>query len=397
MQGAIIHSFIFDSEYMKDLTLIVVFLTLLIIPGSIGLIGNEDIDSVSENRSLKQRPVLSIGNCSADQGIVFRVKESWGAVMNYKDEYDNYYSDNFYLKSILFKAYYFIKTDVFGVDAIPEKVVRGKNGWLFLGESHSQIISKSKGFSNFPAHTLEVLHNNLESEDEWLNRNNIEYYIAVAPNKLSIYSNQLPIVSTSNQQTFQQFKSICEKLRISCIDMSAGMDTNSNRLFHKTNTHWNELGAFIGYKNLIKEIRLAHPDVPLLEEKDFILSNEVSYEEDLSKMLDTKIEEVRLLMRLKNKTASMVKSRLLVPQNFTRIPSDYEMRYQSSANSLKVLVFRDSFCTTLKDKIAESFGETVLIWSHKFDKQLILDEQPDIVIREIVERSLNVLTEEQVN
>jgi hypothetical protein len=82
---------------------------------------------------------------------------------------------------------------------------------------------------------------------------------------------------------------------------------------------------------------------------------------------------------------------LPVPKNYERVPEDYEKRYKSNVNDLKVLVFHDSFTTALVPFIKESFGETVFIWKPNFNKTLIEKEKPDIVLQIVVERNLELL------
>ena len=94
------------------------------------------------------------------------------------------------------------------------------------------------------------------------------------------------------------------------------------------------------------------------------------------------------MKKTNGESAKLDSSILMVPGNYTRKPTDYEQRYTSEANDLKILMFGDSFSTSLIKFLKESFGESVFIWHYRFNKQLIIDEKPDIVINEIVERNL---------
>jgi hypothetical protein len=55
----------------------------------------------------------------------------------------------------------------------------------------------------------------------------------------------------------------------------------------------------------------------------------------------------------------------------------------------KVIVFRDSFFTALEPFTSSIFGETEYNWRwfNPTDKEYILENKPDIIIWEIVERS----------
>ena len=69
--------------------------------------------------------------------------------------------------------------------------------------------------------------------------------------------------------------------------------------------------------------------------------------------------------------------------------------YENQAvNNLKILIIRESFATYQKDFYKESFGKTVLIfdsWRHGLNKNIIMNEKPDIVVIQILESMLENL------
>jgi len=82
---------------------------------------------------------------------------------------------------------------------------------------------------------------------------------------------------------------------------------------------------------------------------------------------------------------------LPVPDQYFFASKQYEERYASENNKLKILVFRDSFFGAYSKFIADSFGESVFIWRHNFNKNLIEKEKPNIVFYEIIERNIDIL------
>jgi hypothetical protein len=65
----------------------------------------------------------------------------------------------------------------------------------------------------------------------------------------------------------------------------------------------------------------------------------------------------------------------------------------------KTLVFRDSFFSALVPFVSQSLGDTEYIWSYDFSKNLkkIIDDKPQIVIIEMVERSIPVLLTQTIS
>ena len=83
-----------------------------------------------------------------------------------------------------------------------------------------------------------------------------------------------------------------------------------------------------------------------------------------------------------------------IPKEYTFNPLMYESRYIKSSQPLKIIMFGDSFSPFLTKFLKEHFREIVVIWGYKFDEKIIIDEKPDIVILEIVERNIDLLIED---
>jgi hypothetical protein len=367
--------------------MILMFALMISMPLVLQLLGINLSASSTENRKLKKRPELSFAQTKAGQGAPRKVLGAYRDVIAFKDAYDTYYKDNFVLKSWLFKSYYFIQNDFFGVDPIPQKVVKGTNGWLFLGDSYSNVLKESKAIIAFEEEELNKIKTILLKKKAWLAQQNIDFYLAVAPNKHSIYGEELPIKKGTKPTKREQLKKLFEAEDFNFIDLSdAFPEKRERRLYHKTNTHWNDYGAFWGYKALLLKIKEKYPslEMPTLERFDIV--TEISQQEDLTGMLGVNIEEERIIFNNPNEIAQKMTSTLPVPPNV----KNYVFQYRSTINEIKILAFRDSFFTNLMKFVKESFGESVYI-SSWFNEEIVEIEKPNIVVWEIVERDLDIL------
>jgi len=98
------------------------------------------------------------------------------------------------------------------------------------------------------------------------------------------------------------------------------------------------------------------------------------------------------------RNATLVKDKLKVPDGYPNDPEAYELRFHSKDNDkkkLKILVLCDSFGGYFSKFLKEHFNETVFIWDTKFDKKLILQEKPDIIIQEFVSRNSDFLLKKE--
>ena len=150
-----------------------------------------------------------------------------------------------------------------------------------------------------------------------------------------------------------------------------------NQLYYKTDTHWNHLGAYYGYNEIINTINKDfNNNLPKAE------INSVSYKEfsgDLNKMLPKYLQaqkEFEPITNIRNINHICKKTKTVKDiQYCTNINNQYNL-----------IMYRDSFTVNLIPYLSESFKNSKYIWKYDVDKDEISDK--DIVIIETVERYL---------
>lgn len=376
---------------MRKEVFILIVAMALFIPGALMLLGYSI--ETGENRKLAVKPFFSLKRINEAPN---KTQAFYYEIIDYKNGYDQYYTDNFIFKQQLFRPYRFIQQEIFQCNPVPHKVVLGKDGWMFLGNSFSNVILESRGLDKFKQSEILQITDKVDNVSKTLENLGCTYYLAIAPNKHNIYGNQLFSSNYTGKTKMSQLDSALSKNNIHLIDLGKGFDTINEQLFFKTNTHWNDLGAFYGYTNLVSDIKNIYSETRTITLDRTQIIDSVSWQEDLSKMLDLKIKEVHHKLKIKEANTTKLSSFLEVPNGYSLNPETYELRYRSDANSLKVLVFRDSFSSALTKYIAASFGETVFIWDNNIDLSIVTKEKPDIVIYEIVQRDIDYLREFKV-
>ncbi len=351
--------------------LVIGFLLVLIFPIVNGIIGFSENEN-TEKRSKQQVPKLELATLS-----------SWMLA------YDRYYKKNFPGRSLYFEGISSFKYDLLGTSVLPDKVIAGKDGFLFLGNSHNQIIDRLLGLQQFSEKELFQIQHKINGIDEWMNQQDIAFYIGIAPNKSSIYASALPFEIPENAVTeFDQLmvlKGI--KAKITYLDpLPPASIQNNSPLFIKKNTHWNEIGAFHGYNQLISIINKDFPAIQPLKWKDYKVKKGFTQREDISLMLDLAIKDPKYHLRRTGKRIKHKKLPNILNKRTPRLEKRY--RNQVNGNKLKVVVIRDSFTTSMESYFKDTFYETVFLWTGAINKRRIKAENPDIVIFEIVERDL---------
>lgn len=304
-----------------------------------------------------------------------------------------------------FKTHYFFKDELLSVNKILKNRILGahmisnraldlSDGWCVLGDDFSDALSESKALKVFSKKELNDLKDIIKSRNNWLVDKGIKFYIAIAPNKLTVYDTLVPIAKKLRKTKLQQLDSLCTTLGVSFINLGEKFKQNDSvKLYHKTDTHWNATGSFLGYDTAMDFIK---KDFPKSFFKDYKLEElKKSYHYaigDLNLMLKKEDKENRLTLSVVDADSTTnITKKLIVPDGYKNNPESYEIRIANKEANLKFLAFRDSFFTYCVPFFKANFRESVFIWDSKFDKELISKENPDIVFFELVERDIDLL------
>lgn len=341
------------------------FLLLLTVPTLIQVTGIEKIYLDNENRTKNKFPE-------------FNVKKPLLFLRHFK----SYYKDNFGSRNTLANNYLDFKNKVLNENPLPLKVIKGKNDFLYLGNGESSVLYESVGFHLFSEKELIQIKNNIIKRKEWLKSKNIKFYVAIAPNKHTIYKENLPfkIPKLENRKT-QLINYLKTEINFDIIDLGIQFEAEkkNHQLYRKLDSHWNDLGAFYATQTLLDHIKKDFDIKSLMLENYTIEKNNKSG--DISKLINLNKFENSLVLKPKFKDeVEIVKTPFYYKNN-----AKSEFRRKNKTKKFKVLLFRDSFAKAMAQYINHSFGECTFIWSHEFDRELIKKEKPDLVIMEYVE------------
>lgn len=288
------------------------------------------------------------------------------------------------------------KYDVLGESAIPRKVVVGDDGWFYLGNSSSNVIYESLHSSLFTNQEKELIKDKFFQNEQWLDSIGVTYFTCVAPNKLSVYPEYYYPKDVTGLSKFEDLQQFLKLNNWNLIDLKTKIvaKKDSIRLYHKTDTHWNDEGAYLGYLELIEHLKIKFPDIKPIALERFARQELDSVGMDLSFMLGLKNVEKRVVYKNVNSTAIQLDRKYKVPDGFGHEAWEYEIRYHNEKGlPYKVMLVRDSFSRAWLKYLKETFRDVVLVWDWKIRKEMILEEKPDILIQEIVERDVESFLE----
>ena len=236
------------------------------------------------------------------------------------DAFTKYFADHFAFRSQLVRWQSRFRVQVLRSSTTPD-VILGRDGWLFYGtDGAAEDYSGSRPFTEIE---LEAWRDTLQHTQDWLQQQGIDYVFAVAPDKHVIYPEFMP-AGVNQGLSHSRAEQLLDHLRahstVHVADLRPPVLSarNAGRLFHVTDTHWNDLGAFVAYRQVIEQ--LGNPGGPPATFDDFERQQVMRPGLDLASMLGLKgvLEEEDL--RLEPRTPR--RARVIEPVRASRALMD---------------------------------------------------------------------------
>lgn len=168
------------------------------------------------------------------------------------DDFDNWFSEHFAFRSKLVNLDGRLKSAVFGTSN-NENVIVGRDGWLYYGETADDFMN----INTLSGRAIENIRHNLEIMNDYCEKRNAKFIFTSAPNKNSIYPEYMPLNYIESGRK-GNYETLSESLANSgfYLDMKAALKSaeSSIPLYHKTDTHWNNLGAYVGHVKLMEAL-----------------------------------------------------------------------------------------------------------------------------------------------
>jgi alginate O-acetyltransferase complex protein AlgJ len=354
--------------------LVALFVAVIAAPLAANLAGRDGADPAAENRELAPFP---------------RLDGSWKSLAAYGNGLGHWFDDHFGFRASLVRWYG--ESRLFGLGVSPSAaVVNGRDGWFFYADDEGMADYAEER----PLSPQEIANWRAAAGGarDWLHARGIDYVFLIAPDKHVIYPEAVPaaIHRIGASSRTDQVMATLRAAGIAVVDVRPALEAAKprERLYERTDTHWNDLGALVAYQQVIRAVRAQRPAVPPpWTRDDFTLVPRERDGMDLAGMMGlTRVLRETDLTLVPRRTRL---ARVLEPPGgsagaeqgrvVTAIPGSRWPR---------AVIFRDSFFSRLAPFTSEHFSRAVYLWQNDFDADVVLEEHPDIVIQEIVGRHL---------
>jgi alginate O-acetyltransferase complex protein AlgJ len=365
------------AHTIYEIALIVFFLTLICAPPLVCILFSKKEWSDTEKRVLAASP---------------KAPSDFKTLLQFPKDFEAYYNDHFGFREVLIDRYHREMRKRFGQTGV-HNVVAGKDGWYFY--TGDDLLNDFRGLVPLTDQQIISWKENLVGKRDWLAKRGIHYLFVVIPNKQTIYPEYLPdyfqkAKGTTRLEQLTQYLKKNSDVEILDLRPELFNAKSKGQLYAKTDTHWNDYGAFVGYRKMMHRISRWFPKEQFKFDFYYHYTMVDRPGGDLPKMLGLRetIKEVVPVLKERHFCAQPMELNLEIENFYKRKETTPFMKGCKDAN-LRALVFRDSFFNRLEPFFSENFQHVVYLWQF-YDQEIVerlIDYfHPHIVIEERVER-----------
>lgn len=352
---------------MKEKILIALFMICLIVPSIIYPFTKQWLDTTNyENRALHSYPELD-----------------YQTINNYPTLYENYFNDHLPFKNELIKL-----KSLFEYRYLHRlennNVILGKDDWLFYCGENKIAIEDYKAISLYTDTQLEsILNHVIDYRDALKKQTDCEFVLMLLPDKEHLYSEYLPNYLTA-YSSFKRIDQVYNYIKTNsdikvCYPYKELMEAKEkSQVYYRYDTHWNDIGAYIGMKSLLETLHIQVPNTYTIH-KDQIYYGDLAKLSYLSSYLT---HEWSYSIEDDTKDISIEK---------VSNEHDVDTFKSTNLNQKHLYFIGDSFRTAMMPYLSRYFETSSFVHKGSFEKNDLIQKQPTVVVYELVERYLPLL------
>ena len=288
-------------------------------------------------------------------------------------------------------------------------VAVGKDKWLYFLNPSS--TTEALGLSPFSEAELDLWCRGVEARAERLRLKGSKFVLVIGPSKEEIYPEYLAASLRRAVGGVSRLEQLTERLKkrgkVKVVDLRPTLLAHKAEapLYFKTDTHWNGLGSYYAYCELLKALQADFPalkplpfsgtvGVAMEGESDSASAGKGPGGGDLSRMLG--LDQDRSM-------SEDLKIRFPEPCHWRLLGADGRIsgaRALSIAEHMqpvvtagdtkgpRLLMLRDSYAIALVPLLAEHFSKSAFLWQRQLPAASAEKEKPDVVVWEFVQRAL---------
>lgn len=253
-----------------------------------------------------------------------------------------------------------------------EKVLHGKSDFLFLTNDTNHVLDRISGKIKYTPECREKWQEEIQRRKSHAQQFGYFYKFIIPPNKHCVYQEFLPDdIKISPDRIVSRLAAEFPDTIIYPYDFFR--EKKDTLLYHKTDTHWNELGAILFMNSIAESFGSKKLEYEIFSKRIY---------GDLGSKLEPPVSSTTFAVNI---SAAAHK---IYDNNFPFRGGHYIT--QTDDRSLPTgIAFCDSFFNTIWNIIASYFYKLYVFVAPIFDTRLIEKINPDVVLSETVERFID--------
>ncbi len=287
----------------------------------------------------------------------------------------------------------------------PGLLVVGREGWLFFGNAMDQNMDKFMGRDTLSTEELSARMAYFTQLHQYLQDNaGIPLFLGVVPGKASVYPEYVPVRfpvqgRTLYDQALEQ-PLPCVQFDLRGLFHEAKKHTDRN-LYDYNDSHWNDFGAYLAYREIIRHVHSVVPAEPIVITDDQFQTVVDCYGELLD-FLGKGVRPMRPRQELhpgilsadldKQKSNDLLTWEKCPPLSNANTVGDPFTLVRNPRKKGRLLVIGDSFTVHLSKFLNETFG--AILYTHYGPSPVAVSElvtylRPDAVLFIAGERKID--------
>ncbi|MCU0586633.1 MAG: hypothetical protein MUF52_00610 [Syntrophobacteraceae bacterium] len=186
----------------------------------------------------------------------------WRTVGELPNRLNAYLNDHFGFRPDLIRWNCILRMKLLGSSPLP-MVIPGRDSWLFYRAEavpDGNTLNDFLGAIPLSEAELEGLKERLKHKQKTFERLGIPYLVVIAPNKSTIHGEYL-VERRKRKRAATRLDQLMAHLRsadapLAVLDLREVLleGKRDGPVFYKTDSHWNRLGAYLGYREVVRKL-----------------------------------------------------------------------------------------------------------------------------------------------
>lgn len=315
---------------------------------------------------------------------------------NFPRDFEKYYQDNFPRRHKFIKKYNKFRYKKFHINNF---VIFGKEGWLYYNsdsQEESDSIGDYLGRNLYDPKNLDMVAGTLKSQIKKMEALGAEVFVVVPPNKMTVYPQYMPEEYQTARKKGSRLEQIEQRLPqegIRILPLRNKIINDAKQpdftLYLKTDSHWNNLGGYLAYQEIMRGMKIAPYKYTDLKEQQ-VECGDLNGFVKMDGCADLNYE-------LKFQGRPEFKCENVGSGKKNQDHSEIIRCHSQVGNNTKLLVVRDSFWNAVYSYVAPHFKDSVILWRGHLENEeieaIIKAEKPDVIILEYVERFIDNMSQ----